>query len=103
MQDHQFVYIEGNFGRYHRIQLISERRDPSKKLKLITYYSSEKDIVFVFQWDNKPYFFLKKLIDDLINYDATNNASDSKLIQNTTKVYYLETHNKIKILPFEEL
>lgn len=84
LQDQQFVYIEGNFGRYHRIQLISEKKDPSKKLKLITYYTSELEVVFLFQWDNKPYFFLKKLVDDLINYDATNGASDSKLIKNET-------------------
>jgi len=28
LKENQFVFIEGNFGRYHRIKLIHERRDP---------------------------------------------------------------------------
>ena len=48
LQENQFVYIEGNFGRYHRIKLIHERRDPQRKLKLVTYYTGETEIVFLF-------------------------------------------------------
>ena len=43
-----FAYIEGEYGRYHRIKLISDKIDQNKKLKLITYYTSVKDIVFCF-------------------------------------------------------
>lgn len=92
-----YAYIEGDFGRYHRIKLIHKNLDPNEKLKLITYYSGENNIVFVFQWDKKPYFFLKKTIDELKNFDTSNERVESKcLIQAYSNVFYLENPHNVK-------